>query len=219
MAGHDAARNMAAYTIDNAGEFNQIWRTVQPVFNIEYDIPIKGLKFKSLLSYYYADKNTTDFEKGWKEYTYNSATKVYEIKYDRVDLGQTYLGKDTEHVEELTAQTYFDFDRTFSNVHQVTATVGLELYRRAWDRLYIYQSPANNTFITMLTDSENNKVVNNALNYSTASWVFRAGYVYDQRYIIDFSSRYDASWRFHKGSQWGFFPSVSVHGDYLRKIF
>ncbi len=209
MAGHDAARNMAAYTIDNAGEFNQIWRTVQPVFNIEYDIPIKGLKFKSLLSYYYADKNTTDFEKGWKEYTYNSATKVYEIKYDRVDLGQTYLGKDTEHVEELTAQTYFDFDRTFSNVHQVTATVGLELYRRAWDRLYIYQSPANNTFITMLTDSENNKVVNNALNYSTASWVFRAGYVYDQRYIIDFSSRYDASWRFQKGSQWGFFPSVS----------
>ncbi|OJX87766.1 MAG: SusC/RagA family TonB-linked outer membrane protein [Paludibacter sp. 47-17] len=209
MAGHDAARNMAAYTIDNAGEFKETWRTVQPIFNIDYDIPVKGLKFKSLLSYYYGDKNTSNFEKGWKEYTYNQQGKVYEEKYDRVALGQTYLGKETEHVEELTGQTYLDFDRIFGNIHQVTATVGFEFYKRAWNSLIIYQTPANNTFISLLTDSENNKVINDALNYSTASWVFRAGYVYDQRYIIDFASRYDASWRFQQGNQWGFFPSLS----------
>lgn len=209
MSGHDAARNMAAYTIENAGIFKENWRTIQPIFSIDYNTPLKGLKFKSLFSYYYADKNTSNFEKGWKEYTYNTQEKTYEEKYDRVALGQTYLEKETEHVEELTGQNYLDFDRTFGQVHQLTATIGFEFYKKAWNKLNIFQNPANNTFINLLTDSENNKVINDALNYSTASWVFRAGYVYDRRFIIDFASRYDASWRFQKGNQWGFFPSLS----------
>lgn len=209
MAGHDGARNMAAYTIENAGEYKDTWRTVQPMINIEYAIPIEGLKFKSQFSYYYADKNTSNFEKGWKEYTYNAQNDVYEERYDRVALDQTYLGKYTEHVEEITGNVLLDFNRTFNEKHQVTAVAGFEFYKRNWDKLNIWQKPANNTFIGMLTDSENNKVLNEGRTYTTASWIFRAGYVYDHRYMLDFAARYDASWRFQQGDQWGFFPSVS----------
>ena len=32
---------------------------------------------------------------------------------------------------------------------------------------------------------------------------------YKEKYIVDFAGRYDASWRFLPGNQWGFFPSIS----------
>jgi len=210
MAGHDAARNMAAYTIDNAGEHLDVLRTIQPTINLDYILPVRGLTFKSLFSYYYTDQKISDFETGWKEYDYDYVNKRYVERYDRVALDQTYLGKNTRNVEEITGQVLLDFNRNFKEKHNVTGVGGFEFYKRATKQLNIWQSPAENTFVSSLVNSENNKVSNRESIYTTASFVFRAGYVYDHRYILDFAGRYDASWRFVKGHQWGFFPSVSA---------
>jgi len=38
----------------------------------------------------------------------------------------------------------------------------------------------------------------------------RVSYNYAEKYLLDFNFRYDGSYRFPKGSRWGFFPGVSV---------
>ena len=75
--------------------------------------------------------------------------------------------------------------------------------------MYIQQKPVENPFIDLIGTSANNTIDEQSGTYSTASYVFRAGYEYDQKYIIDFAGRYDGTWKFPKENRWGFFPSVS----------
>lgn len=60
---HDAARNMAAYTIDNAGKHQKDFRTIQLSANLEYKTPLPGLTAKGMLSYYYETFHQRDNEK------------------------------------------------------------------------------------------------------------------------------------------------------------
>ena len=41
-------------------------------------------------------------------------------------------------------------------------------------------------------------------------------YVFDDKYIIEVSGRYDGSYKFTKGNRWGFFPSFSAGYDIAR---
>lgn len=43
-----------------------------------------------------------------------------------------------------------------------------------------------------------------------ASLFGRANYVYADRYLFEFTARYDGSSKFARGHRWGFFPSVSA---------
>ena len=45
--------------------------------------------------------------------------------------------------------------------------------------------------------------------YSALASLFgRANYVYADRYLFEFTARYDGSSKFARGHRWGFFPSV-----------
>lgn len=204
---HDAAHNMAAYTIDNAGKYTKTWRTIQTSLNLEYETPLKGLTAKGLLSYYYADCKVDNWELSWNEYTYDPASQEYKIAYTKPG---SYLGKLREDREEMNGQFTLNYNNTFAEDHQVTAVAGFEFYKEAWSRINTYQTPVENSFVHMIGTSTNNFTTDDARNFTTASFIFRAGYAYKQKYIVDFAGRYDASWRFQKGSQWGFFPSISA---------
>lgn len=203
---HDAAHNMAAYTIDNAGKYDKTLRTIQLSANLEYKTPLPGLTAKGLLSYYYENETEENNEKSWKEYRYDIATKEYREAYSKAD---TYRGKATTSKVEMTGQFTLNYDKIFAKDHHVTAVAGFEFFKEVKKHMNVWQNPVENPFVGMITTNENNKVANNARNITTASLIFRAGYSYKEKYIIDFAGRYDASWRFLKGNQWGFFPSIS----------
>ncbi len=203
---HDAAHNMAAYTIENAGKYQKDVRTIQTSLNLEYATPLKGLVGKAQLSYFYYSLNEENNEKSWNEYTYNPSTKQYSIAYTKSD---TYLGKNRQYREEMTGQFTLNYDNVFTADHHVTAVAGFEFYKENRHGNNMWQTPVENQFVPILTTNENNFVSETARTLSTASFIFRAGYAFREKYIVDFAGRYDASWRFPKNSQWGFFPSVS----------
>ncbi|WP_298650484.1 TonB-dependent receptor [uncultured Proteiniphilum sp.] len=203
---HDAAHNMAAYTIDNAGKYQKTVRTIQTSMNLEYKTPLPGLTAKALLSYYYEDMNEDNNEKSWKEYTYDINKQEYILSYTKAN---TYRGKQRFDKEEMTGQFTLNYDKIFAENHHVTAVTGFEFYKEARKNLNVWQSPVENPFVELITTNANNKVDNTARTFTTASLIFRAGYSFRERYILDFAGRYDASWRFLKGNQWGFFPSIS----------
>lgn len=203
------ARNMAALTKEHAGTFSKTWRTSQNNFNLEYKLPIKGLSAKGAFSYYYAENNTNNNEKGWQEYTYDKTANSYNLKYDKQSSGDTYLVRLKENLQDITAQASLNYDNTFAKVHHVSAVAGFECFEENHNVLNITQNPVTNPFIDLMSTDENNKVSETSQNYSTASFIYRASYDFKQKYIIDLAGRYDGSWKFPQSNRWGFFPSVS----------
>ena len=203
---HDGARNMAAYTIDNAGKHQKDFRTIQLSANLEYKTPLPGLTAKGLLSYYYENMRQEDNEKSWNEYRYNASTQEYKLASTKTN---TYRGKETNSKVEMMGQFTLNYDHIFAKDHHVTAVAGFEFFKEDIKNLNVYQSPVENPFVDVITKNANNDVKEYLRTVTTASFIFRAGYSYKEKYIIDFAGRYDASWRFLPGNQWGFFPSVS----------
>ncbi len=204
---HDSAHNMAAYTIDNAGKSTKDVRTIQTTANLDWTTPLKGLTAKAALSYFYYDYNEENNEKSWNEYTYDPVTGTYNLAYTKSD---TYLGKNREYHEEMTGQFTLNYNNLFARDHHVTAVAGFEFYKENRRGTNTWQSPVENEFVPIISTNDNNQVSEVARSYSTASFIFRAGYAYKEKYIVDFAGRYDASWRFPSNQRWGFFPSVSA---------
>lgn len=108
---HDGARNMAAYTIDNAGKHQKDFRTIQLSANLEYKTPLPGLTAKGLLSYYYENLHQEDNEKSWDEYRYDPATQEYIVASTKTD---TYRGIITNQKVEMMGQFTLNYDHVFA---------------------------------------------------------------------------------------------------------
>nr|KHM49108.1 membrane receptor RagA [Coprobacter secundus] len=207
---NDGSRNIYAFTKDNAGTYDKTWRTIRNNITFEYKTPLKGLKFNALFSYYYANNIENNNAKGWKEYSYewvpSKQAMDYVQKYEKKD---TERARNRENMEDITGQFLLNYDNIFNNKHHITGVVGFEFYQRDQNSLWIRQNPVSNPFVDLMTTNEINATGETKRTISTASFVFRASYDFEQKYIIDFAGRYDGSWKFPKGNRWGFFPSVS----------
>ena len=207
---NDGSRNIYAFTKDNAGTYDKTWRTIRNNITFEYKTPLKGLKFNALFSYYYANNIENNNAKGWKEYSYewvpSKQAMDYVQKYEKKD---TERARNRESMEDITGQFLLNYDNVFNNKHHIAGVVGFEFYQRDQNSLWIRQNPVSNPFVDLMTTNEINATGETKRTISTASFVFRASYDFEQKYIIDFAGRYDGSWKFPKGNRWGFFPSVS----------
>lgn len=57
-----------------------------------------------------------------------------------------------------------------------------------------------------------------------AGYVGRFNYAYNDRYLAEFTFRYDGSYHFKEGNRWGFFPSASLgwvasEEDFFKELF
>lgn len=71
--------------------------------------------------------------------------------------------------------------------------------------------------IDKLNDIKNE--VDAGLNYSMISYLFRANYTYDNRYIFTATYRRDGSSKFAKGNRYGNFPSFALGWNIAREAF
>lgn len=115
----------------------------------------------------------------------------------------------------LSTQFLLDFNRTFKDVHHVTALVSVsnESYtkqasRMAW--LYTDEDLGLPTTDDSIQDKENKNSSNDTDQTSITSVFGRVGYNYMDKYYGDVSFRYDGSSKFAKDQRWGFFPSFSA---------
>jgi TonB-linked SusC/RagA family outer membrane protein len=122
---------------------------------------------------------------------------------------------------DLNTQFMLEFSKTFGNVHNVGALIGVANENHSERRSAIYKkytdpdlgTPITETVIDEKsynsngTDPDGNPASSeNALN----SLFGRASYDYDSKYFAEFSFRYDGSSKFRDEIRWGFFPSVTV---------
>ncbi|MDE6716047.1 MAG: SusC/RagA family TonB-linked outer membrane protein, partial [Muribaculaceae bacterium] len=107
-----------------------------------------------------------------------------------------------------------DYNRTFGK-HTVSALYVYEAQKNNSDSM---QASAKNFAATepidlnlgVIIDETDNHPVGSYGYTSIVSHIGRLTYDYDNKYLFDFTFRYDGSYKFAPENRWGFFPSVSA---------
>lgn len=194
-------------------------------FKVKLDFLLPGLSTKVLANYEgwdYSRKKFMTFQKNYKlqlaDPTHNRFLPGGPLNLDEYNVFN--FSQNYENLEYQTHQTwkeqfdwFINYDHTFAGVHNVSGMIVFEQASNGGeyvtakgeqpattlDQMFVYSTDAQRRYGDAYEDTG-----------GRISWIGRFNYNYDQRYIAEFSFRYDGNSLFAKGHRWGFFPSFSA---------
>jgi len=201
--------NLATMRKDISGYYEDQWRVFQGNWGFDYTSPLPGLTAKFTYGYYYAQHSRTNFEKSYNTYSYDYAAEEYRQVWSKPE---TYMQREEGAAEEHSTQFQINYTNTFNKVHNITAVLAAETYKRKDPSLRIAQSPVENNMLPVISDNRDliAYLIDSYSEKATAGFAGRVSYDYMGKYLFEFSGRYDGSYRFPKGNRWGFFPSAAL---------
>ncbi|MGN1232189.1 MAG: SusC/RagA family TonB-linked outer membrane protein, partial [Candidatus Cryptobacteroides sp.] len=113
--------------------------------------------------------------------------------------------------DNVVADIYATFDKTFGGKHHFTAMAGYsyENYQSRSSFLaskgYVNESLGNENLAS--GNPETYSISNGAYKTELVSAMVRLNYAFDNRYLLTFTARADGSSKFGKDNKWAFFPS------------
>jgi TonB-dependent starch-binding outer membrane protein SusC len=180
----------AAYEPYNQTTFGRLLGSV----NAEVDI-IKGLKFRSAWNIDQVNFKDDRFLPN----TLNAASGVNGS-------GIATSGGN----QNLSTQNYFTYNHSINNIHNITLTAGADYQTSSYD--YVYGSATGfpgNSIKKVSAGATKTDAGSDGTSWGLVSYYGRLGYDYEGKYLIQGVMRADASSRFGKDNQWGYFPSIS----------
>ena len=179
--------------IENAAaNKNEYWRVFGNAYlQVE---PIKNLIVKTNFGVNYYNETHKTFEPAWLRDTVNKLTQS--------------TSKNQDWVWTNTAQYNFDLDK-----HSFMALAGFESKKYHNESFFGYGTglqieDPNYLYLSNVTANKN--VGAGASNYSMVSGFGKLNYTYDNKYLVSFTLRRDASSRLSKDHNYDWFPSVSA---------
>jgi len=161
----------------------------------EYEI-IKGLKIKSTFG---LQANFWNSRTWAPDYRWNSSINENSYLYEQYNKNLTWLWDNTVTYEKTI------------NKHNIAVMAGMS----AQENEYHYMNGSKQSFASNLTQQMDNGTLQPTLGGSTSSWsllsyIGRANYTFNGKYLATATVRYDGSSRFGEGNKWGLFPSGSL---------
>ncbi|GAA4302912.1 TonB-dependent receptor [Compostibacter hankyongensis] len=188
---------------------NSKW--LQSSASLNYKVPfVKGLSIKGLYSYDFTMSTSKKFMKAFNLYSYNASADTYlpSPQQKPGTLRREYY----EYPTDL-AQLSLNYNRTFSDVHNVSALLLYEASDRLADNFYAQRElsiPVDQLLAGNSLNQQGNMSPNTLYKYANAAVVGTFTYDYKSKYLADFRFRYDGSSRFGPKKQWGLFPAGSL---------
>lgn len=176
-------------------------------FSLNYDFPfIKGLSAKAMIAYDRQWRSVKDYAKAWSLYDYNSVDETYT---ENIQRAITTLEEKKEENGIFNQQYSLNYKNIFGK-HDISAMVLLETRQFEHSEMYA-KGEIDVTGLPELdaTNSANLKAGGKSYKEAYMGIVGRLNYIYDNKYLIEFSFREDGSYKFRKGNRWGFFPAIS----------
>jgi TonB-linked SusC/RagA family outer membrane protein len=161
----------------------------------EYEI-IKDLKIKSTFG---LQANFWNSRTWAPDYYWNSSINENSYLFEQYNKNLTWLWDNTITYEKAIGK------------NNIALMVGMS----AQENEYHYLNGSKVSFASNVTQQMDNGALQPALGGSTSSWsllsyIGRANYNYNGKYLATATVRYDGSSRFGEGNKWGLFPSGSV---------
>ncbi|MDR1723770.1 MAG: TonB-dependent receptor [Tannerella sp.] len=197
---------------DIAGYRNNVARVFNSNLAITYKIPyIDGLSATASYSYNFKYQENTNYSKYFYLYNYNSDTQTYEPTLFHGNNGaNNYIRKQAYPDYKRLMNLRLDYQKTFLNVHNVTALLGFEEEYSYWDNFYA--SRQSNLDIPYLFAGSANEYQVGSMDgslgdNSARAFLGRLAYDYAGKYMLEYSFRYDGTSKFPVGKRFALFSS------------
>lgn len=205
------------YAAGHSGLIKSRRVTINTSGRVDWNAPfLPGLKVSFAFSWDWYDLQSKSFNYTYEVMSWNPGTKSYS-KMNAANLtpgGNMAVGN--QKVQNIMMRPSISYHNTFNGVHNVDVLVLYEQNKNKSSKMSanrrnfpFYELP----YLSMGTEVDPN--VNNVNGESEGrgnmkAWAGRISYNYDEKYLAEFSFRYDGSYIFQPKKRWGFFPAGSV---------
>ncbi len=211
-----ASSPIAALKSDGYTDINR--KTLLTSITLDQELPfIEGLNFKGVFSYDPNIRRTKQWHLPFIYHVIDYSTTPYSFTEAQTTQEGTsplysYLRLEEERWANFTYQAYLNYARTFGD-HSVTGLLVAEARESKRDNFWTRR----NNFAILIDEmdfgsSDKNDYDNGGAS-STGSeigYVYRVGYGYMDKYLLEASGRYDGHYYFAPGERWGYFPAFSA---------
>jgi len=210
-----AGGNPIALVSELSGYDRRRLQRLNTTLSAKYDFTgiLKGLSLNGNLAYDNTSVFRKKFEKPYTYYSYDANSDTYEErKSTNVPTPQLY--ERYTPAWALTLNATIAYDRTFADVHHVSAMLGMERSNSRTDILEAERLKYSQDVLDELFAGDEDKTYYD--NFGQASETARLGYFgrfnYDfmGKYYAEFLMRRDGSENFPADNRWGWFPGFSL---------
>jgi len=220
--------------LNEGGYRDTKYRTLDGILRLDLDLGqlIDGLSTSLQGSVNAYDRNMKSFVVHNTSYIFQSASTANKFIPGPVDFTQTEshnLSAGYENIQEEISLSsayqfnwFLNYNQTFGK-HDIAA---LAVYEQAGSNSKSINGRADELLSSSIdqiynasSDTERRWFSGNEGEFARASWIGRANYTFNQKYIAEFSFRYDGNYKFAQGKRWGFFPSGSVAWRIIEEPF
>lgn len=173
--------------------------------NLDMEFLTKGLKAEVMFSYdasegRWINRKLDTYKDGYREYP-KYATFMPIEGSDAYMAGGHYMGA-------YKTGNKYDIDQTIGNGFSHNASDGRTYIQARLDYNRLFSNRHEVT--AMLLANRGNRTVNNELAYHSQGITGRFAYYYNQKYLMEFNFGYNGSENFTPGKRYGFFPAGSI---------
>lgn len=171
---------------------------------------IEGLELQGLFSYDFTQNRDKIFRNDYNEYSYNEQTNTYIPNGVH---SPSFLRQVDDEIVRTTAQVSLNYVGSFfEDKHEVKALLLGERRDASGTDFYGQRNFEIDILDQLDAGLNDNQVASGSDKVlgKTLGLVGRLNYEFDNRYLAEFSFRYDGSSLFPQNSRWGFFPAFSL---------
>lgn len=205
--------NPAVTVTDATGNDKDRIYVLESNIRLNVTIPwVKGLSVQANGSYDKIFRFHKRFRTPWYLYTWDGNADHILTKGKR-GLDAPELSEDFQDGAKTTYNIYATYENTFAAMHNLKLMIGTERQSALNNYLNAFRKNYVTSAIPQLfAGAADTYMTNNGWADQNAreSYFGRFNYDYKQKYLVEFVMRYDGSYMFKPGKQFGFFPGVSL---------
>lgn len=180
---------------------------------LSYDVPwVKGLQIKATGAFDYGATMNKNLNTPFSLMAYSKGEWT-EVVDPRGTGSGINLGEGTSYYQRLTGQASVSYTNTFDrHFVELLALAEIQDYKSNAHSAYAKLIPFDSLPELGYGQPADSPISGWSNASRSAGYVFRARYNWDERYLAEFTGRYDGSYKFAgmRKTRWGFFPSASV---------
>lgn len=213
--GYDGITNNALLMVSDIPGTNKTANNtinLKPRVRIDLDALTPGLYAEGYAALDYSFNDGKTVNTPYDIYSYSSASGEYTNHRDAT--GAISVNSWTNKSSSITLNARIGYTRTFNESHRIDAFASYEQSRYNYSSLSGYRT---NYLSSALPDLDFGSKVDadkdnggNSSETARQNWFGRINYGYKDKYLAEFTLRYDGSMNFAPGHRWGVFPSVSA---------
>ncbi|SEN32903.1 TonB-linked outer membrane protein, SusC/RagA family [bacterium A37T11] len=210
-AGVESGLNPALMATNSTGYNKEKDYFLQTNLSFELKLPFvtEGLSISGIAAYDFHFNNNKLLNDNWHAYNYDKVSKQY------IDIinneGPIDLNEEFRNFQLTTYNVKLGYDRRF-NDHSIGAFVAYEQSENYDEGISAFRTGYQTSKVDQISiggsAGQNNE--GTAFQFARRNVFGRLVYGFKDKYLAEFILRYDGSFNFPKGKQWGTFPGVSL---------